>query len=95
MCARHDPRGRSREPHTCLPDAGAGRPGGCAGGVGGWRGGVALHSRSGPARSVQTLVKSCREPSGDGAGAGTSKAGHEPEGQWVEFAGERSHLILF
>lgn len=57
-----------------------------------------LHSHSGPARSVQTLVKSCREPGGDGAGARTlsraSKAGREPEMQWVEFAGERAHLFF-
>lgn len=99
--------GRSGETHTCLPDAGAAKPGGCAGGVGGGRGGgrlgmgeqLPLHSRSGPARSVQTLVKSCREPRGDGAGArtwrGASKAGLEPEVWWGGFAGERSHVIVF
>lgn len=64
--------GRSGDRHTCLPDAGAMKPGRCAGGVGWWEGwgGCALgkqlplHSHSGTARSSQILMKSCQERRG-------------------------------
>lgn len=83
---------------TCLPDVGAGKPGGCAGGVGSGGGGAL---RGGAAAVSPQSFRTRKVGSNLGEELPRTRQGWsrsqdaEQEVQWVEFVGERAHLFFF